>query len=585
MPLTTSEFLNKYSQGISKNGANAFGNLMVRRFGKMEESGFTVQIPEDIWKYDGKGVLQKVSKDEIDRTPTMVNQMLQGTVYVIPGRDADGQLDFTKIETITVAEYNGMHYVQMMDAATVKAAYEEKPVAEAPGFIDRLVDFFCRLVGKRDAVCALWDEVNRISKFAETLDTVKMLEENAEIAAFQTELVENSFAREEKALTEDEQKARTQKAKELYDERTVAGGNFKEELTEWYLAMYANTHEMFPAYIGEKTEIEMAQLDQQALTFAEGKIWFQEYAEKQGASYTRKMEFEEEFKRFDVRAALATTLAFAAGADHEMSTEDVFKVLAGEEVPNADDMKAQMSMAMAMLADPETRRSAEMQALIQKGTTRMCTLLEGQKDLTNGISYQLGRMIQRNQFAFGPSADRHDISMDLKISPMAKQIAQIQDEIIDSYNSNILQGFALFGDAGEVLTGVSAPLMLPLNAVGQTNAAFLDKMSKQPAGDREAFLKGNLPLLQQMNENLKGFISEYLEKDDCHWLKNPGELKAALNGGMVRAYHEAVVKGLKETGKMPSFRKEFDYSIDPNEPVYDPYTGEVKKNEPARGLS
>lgn len=297
------------------------------------------------------------------------------------------------------------------------------------------------------------------------------------------------------------------------------------------------------------------------------------------------MEFEEEFKSFDVRAALATTLAFAAGADQEMSAEDVFKVLAGEEVPNADDMKAQMSMAMAMLADPETRRSAEMQALIQKGTTRMCTLLEGQKDLTNGISYQLGRMIQRNQFAFGPSADRHDISMDLKISPMAKQIAQIQDEIIDSYNSNILQGFALFGDAGEVLTGVSAPLMLPLNAVGQTNAAFLDKMSKQPAGDREAFLKGNLHLLQQMNENLKGFVSEYLEKDDCHWLKNPGELKAALNGGMVRAYHEAVVKGLKETGKMPSFRKEFDYSIDPNEPVYDPYTGEVKKNEPARGLS
>jgi hypothetical protein len=121
--------------------------------------------------------------------------------------------------------------------------------------------------------------------------------------------------------------------------------------------------------------------------------------------------------------------------------------------------------------------------------------------------------------------------------------------------------------------------------VGQTNAAFLDKLSQKPAGERQAFLKGNLPLLQQMNENLKGFISEYLEKDDCHWLKNPGELKAALNGGMVRAYHEAVVKGLKETGKMPSFRKEFDYSIDPNESVYDLNTGEVKKNEPAKGLS
>ena len=585
MPLTTSEFLNKYSQGIAKNGDNAFGTVMVKRFGKMEAGSFTVQMPEDIWKYDEKGVLQKVSKAEINQSATMMNQMLRGTVYVIPGRDADGQLDFTKIETITAAKYDGMKYVQIMDAATVKAAYEEKPVAEAPGFIDRLVDFFCRLVGKRDAVCALWDEVNRISKFAETLDTVKMLEENAEIAAFQTELAENRFAREEKELTEDEQNARTRKAKELYDERTVGGGNFKEELTEWYLAMYANTHEMFPAYIDEKTEIEMAQMDQQALIFAEEKIRFQEYAETQGASYTRKMEFEEEFKRFDVRAALATTLAFAAGADQEMSAEDVFKVLAGEEVPNADDMKAQMIMVMAKLADPETRRSAKMQALIQKGTTRMCTLLEGQKDLTNGISYQLGRMIQRNQFAFGPSADQHDISMDLKISPVAKQIAQIQDEIIDSYNSNILQGFALFGDAGEVLTGVSAPLMLPLNAVGQTNAAFLDKMSKQPAGDREAFLKGNLHLLQQMNENLKGFVSEYLEKDDCHWLKNPGELKAALNGGMVRAYHEAVVKGLKETGKMPSFRKEFDYSIDPNEPVYDPYTGEVKKNEPAKGLS
>ena len=585
MPLTTLEFLTKYSQGISKNGDSAFGTVMVRRFGKMEADGFNIHMPEDIWKYDETGVLQKVSKVGITQSITMMNQMLRGTVYVIPGRDADGQLDFTKTETITAAKYDGKLYVQIMDAATVKAAYEEKPVAEAPGFIDRLVDFFCRLVGKRDAVCALWDEVNRISKFAETLDTVKMLKENAEIAAFQKELAENRFAREEKELTEDEQKARTQKAKELYDDRTVSGGNFKEELTEWYLAMYANTHEMFPAYIDEKTEIEMAQLDQQALTFAEGKIRFQEYAETQGASYTRKMEFEEEFKRFDVRAALATTLAFAASADQEMSAEDVFKVLAGEEVPNADDMKAQMSMAMAMLADPETRRSAEMQALIQKGTTRMCTLLEGQKDLTNGISYQLGRMIQRNQFAFGPSADQHDISMDLKISPVAKQIAQIQDEIIDSYNSNILQGFALFGDAGEVLTSVSAPNMLPINAVGQTNAAFLDKLSKQPVGDREAFLKGNLPLLQQMNENMKGFISEYLEKDDCQWLKNPEELKAALNGGMVRAYHSAVMKGLQETGKMPSFRKEFDYSVDPNEPVYDLNTGEVKKNEPAKGLS
>lgn len=311
MPLTTSDFLNKYSQGIAKNGDNAFGTVMVKRFGKMEEGSFTVQMPEDIWKYDEKGVLQKVSKAEINQSATMMNQMLRGTVYVIPGKGADGQLDFTKIETITAAKYDGMQYVQIMDAATVKAAYEEKPVAEAPGFIDRLVDFFCRLVGKRDAVCALWDEVNRISKFAETLDTVKMLNENAEIAAFQTELVENSFAREEKELTEDEQKARTRKAKELYDERTRAAGNFKEDLTEWYLAMYANTHEMFPAYIDEKTEIEMAQLDQQALTFAEGKIWFQEYAEIQDASYTRKMEFEEEFKRFDVRAALATTLAFA----------------------------------------------------------------------------------------------------------------------------------------------------------------------------------------------------------------------------------------------------------------------------------
>ena len=585
MPLTTSEFLKKYSQGSAVNGDLLFESVMTKRFGKRVQGRFTTLMPEGIWKYDETGVLQKVSEDEINRPTMMMDQMLQGTVYVIPGRDTDGQLDFTKIETITAAKYNEFQYVQIMDAATVKAAYEDKPVAEAPGFIDRLVDFFCRLVGKRGAVCALWDDANRFTKFAETLDTVKKLNENAEIAAFQTELAKNRFAREEKELTEDEQNARTQKAKELYDERTQAAGNFKEDLTEWYLAMYANTHEMFPAYIDEKTEIEMAQMDQQALAFAEGKIRFPEYAETQGAPYTRKMEFEEEFKRFDVRAALATTLAFAFGADQEMSAEDVFKVLADEEVPNADNMKAQMIMAMAKLADPETRSSAKMQALIQKGTTRMCTLLEGQKDLTNGISYQLGRMIQRNQFAFGPSANQHDISMDLKISPVAKQIAQIQDEIIDSYNSNILQGFALKGNAGEVLTSISAPNMLPINAVGQTNAAFLDKLSKQPAGDREAFLKGNLPLLQQMNENLKGFISEYLEKDDCNWLKNPGELKAALNGGMVRAYHEAVVKGLKETGKMPSFRKEFDYSIDPDEPVYDLNTGEEKKNEPAKGLS
>ena len=217
MPLTTSEFLNKYSQGIAKNGDNAFGTVMVKRFGKMEEGRFTVQMPEDIWKYDEKGVLQKVSKAEINQSATMMNQMLRGTVYVIPGRDADGRLDFTKIETITAAEYNDFQYVQIMDAATVKTAYEEKPVAEARGFIDRLVDFFCRLVGKRDAVCALWDEVNRISKFAETLDTVKMLEENAEIAAFQTELAENRFARGEKELTEDEQKVSEKSIQDLTD--------------------------------------------------------------------------------------------------------------------------------------------------------------------------------------------------------------------------------------------------------------------------------------------------------------------------------------------------------------------------------
>jgi hypothetical protein len=100
--------------------------------------------------------------------------------------------------------------------------------------------------------------------------------------------------------------------------------------------------------------------------------------------------------------------------------------------------------------------------------------------------------------------------------------------------------------------------LLPANALGQTNAAFLDKLSQQPAENRLQFLKSNLHVLQEMNENLSNYVFQRAKEDNCSWLKNPENLKAALNGGMVKEYHEAVLQSLRETGKMPVFENALD---------------------------
>jgi hypothetical protein len=196
-----------------------------------------------------------------------------------------------------------------------------------------------------------------------------------------------------------------------------------------------------------------------------------------------------------------------------------------------------------------------MKALIQKGTARMCTLLENQQDLQSGISYQLGRVLQRNLVAFNSP---RDIAVDLELSPVAKQIVKLQDDIINSYNADILQGFALHGEMGSEMTKLQAFGLLPANALGQTNAAFLEKLSQQPAQDRLQFLKGNLHVLQEMNENLSNYVFQRAKEENCSWLENPEKLKAALNGGMVKEYHEAVLKSLRETGKMPVFENALD---------------------------
>ena len=342
--------------------------------------------------------------------------------------------------------------------------------------------------------------------------------------------------------------------------RAASAPKFDEELADWYMALYANSHEMFPTFISDEAEYEMTVLDQQALAFAEGKIKYAVAPIKlvdstEADHYQRKLDFEGAHKRFDVRVNTVTTLAFALTADQKLSAEDVFKFLGGEDVPGTEGLKEKMEAEMAKLNDSATRNSPEMKALIQKGTARMCTLLENQQDLQSGISYQLGRVLQRNLLAFNSP---RDIAVDLELSPVAKQIVKLQDDIINSYNADILQGFALNGEMGSEMTKLQAFGLLPANALGQTNAAFLDKLSQQPAQDRLQFLKGNLHVLQEMNENLSNFVYQRAKEEECSWLKNPGNLKAALNGGMVKEYHEAVLQSLRETGKMPVFENALD---------------------------
>ena len=568
MPPTVNDFLTNYSAGVNRDMLTAFETAIGNRIDReqdneMSASTYTVQMRQNLWKYGENGILQTVSFEESDPETVMEN-MLQGAVYVLPGIDADGQPDFTKMHTLSATEDEGKYYVQVMDAAEAKEAYENKPV-NAPTFIDRLVDFFCRLVGKRDTVCALWDEANKISGRA------KEIAVQGEKADFQNELLGKDYTRPEQNLSDVERSMRLKQAEELKNAkgRTAFAAEFDEELADWYMALYANSHEMFPTFISDEAEYEMTVLDQQALAFAEGKIKYavapiQLVGSTDADHYQRIQDLEGTHKRFDVRVNTVTTLAFALTADQNLSAEDVFKFLGGEDVPGTEGLKERMDAEIAKLNDAETRNSPQMKALIQKGTARMCTLLENQQDLQSGISYQLGRVLQRNLVAFNSP---RDIAVDLELSPVAKQIVKLQDDIINSYNADILQGFALTKknqdpaqqwEAGSEMTKLQAFGLLPANALGQTNAAFLDKLSQQPAENRLQFLKSNLHVLQEMNENLSNYVFQRAKEDNCSWLKNPENLKAALNGGMVKEYHETILQSLRETGKMPVFENALD---------------------------
>lgn len=566
MPPTVNDFLTNYSAGVNRDMLTAFETAIENRIDReqdneMSASTYTVQMRRNLWKYGENGILQTVSFEESD-PETVMESMLQGAVYVLPGIDADGRADFTKMHTLSATEDEGKYYVQIMDAAEAKKAYENKPV-DAPTFIDRLVDFFCRLVGKRDTVCALWDKANKITSHAK--EFADHDEQISEKISWNNELLGKDYARPEQNLSDAEKSMRLKQAEELKNAkgRTAFAAEFDEELADWYMALYANSHEMFPTFISDEAEYEMTVLDQQALAFAEGKIKYavapiQLVNSTEADHYQRKLDFEGAHKRFDVRVNTVTTLAFALTADQNLSAEDVFKFLGGEEVPGTEGLKEKMEAEMEKLNDSATRNSPEMKALIQKGTARMCTLLENQQDLQSGISYQLGRVLQRNLIAFNPVGSKLDIVVDLELSPVAKQIVKLQDDIIDSYNADILQGFALNGEMGSEMTKLQAFGLLPANALGQTNAAFLDKLSQQPAENRLQFLKSNLHVLQEMNENLSNFVYQRAKEEDCSWLKNPENLKAALNGGMVKEYHETVLQSLRETGKMPVFENALD---------------------------
>ena len=562
MPPTVNDFLTNYSAGVNRDMLTAFETALENRIDRDQDNEFsastyTVQMRQNLWKYGENGILQMVPFEESD-SETVMENMLQGAVYVLPGIDADGRADVTKMHALSATEDGGKYYVQVMDAAEAKKAYENKPVK--PTFIDRLVDFFCRLVGKRDTVCALWDKANMISSHAkEFADNDKKI---AEKISLSDELLGKDYTRQERNLSDVEKSMRLKQAQELKNAhgRTAFAVEFDAELTDWYLAMYANSHDMFPTFISDDAEIEMTILDQQALAFAEGKIKYavaptQSVGSSEADHYQRHQDFDGTHKAFDVRVNTVTTLAFALTADQDLSAEDVFKFLGGEDVPGTEGLKERMDAEIAKLNDAKTRNSPQMKALIQTGTARMCTLLENQQNLQSGISYQLGRVLQRNLIAFNSP---RDIAVDLELSPVAKQIVKLQDDIINSYNADILQGFALNGEMGSEMTKLQAFGLLPANALGQTNAAFLDKLSQQPAENRLQFLKSNLHVLQEMNENLSNYVFQRAKEDNCSWLKNPENLKAALNGGMVKEYHEAVLQSLRETGKMPVFENALD---------------------------
>ena len=105
MPPTVNDFLTNYSAGVNRDMLTAFETAIENRIDReqdneMSASTYTVQMRRNLWKYGENGILQTVSFEESDPETVMEN-MLQGAVYVLPGIDADGRADFTKMHTLS----------------------------------------------------------------------------------------------------------------------------------------------------------------------------------------------------------------------------------------------------------------------------------------------------------------------------------------------------------------------------------------------------------------------------------------------------------------------------------------------------
>ena len=95
MPPTVNDFLTNYSAGVNRDMLTAFDTAIGSRIDREQDNDFsastyTAQMRENLWKYGENGILQTVPFGESDPKTVMEN-MLQGAVYVLPGIDADGQ--------------------------------------------------------------------------------------------------------------------------------------------------------------------------------------------------------------------------------------------------------------------------------------------------------------------------------------------------------------------------------------------------------------------------------------------------------------------------------------------------------------
>lgn len=577
MPYTNAkEYMKAYSGNPSTDIKQALQNAIEKRFRETENVGdleffYDDHIQENLWKLDTNGVMSKVPYDD-GFSDRVTADLANGVVYVIPDVGSDGQPNFNNMVALTATrDEDGLYHVQMLDAQQAKDAYDNRPQSSEPTVIDKIVDFFCRLVGSRGAVCALWDEVNAARAAADRIQQASQiyapLTEDSE-KKLTEELLGKEFDGQRRELSGDEKNQRIGEARDLLQKNApLYMDRFDPELADWYLALYNRTHDLFPTYISENTEVDMTRMDQQALNIASGKLTYKEYkpdmSEPGKHCYYNRCLDTLAYNSFDVRANLVTTMAFALTAEQGMSAEDVFKFLAGEKVAGTEGLMERLNEEMAKFNNPETRNGDDVKQMIQAGTQRMCQLLEGQQDLQSAVSYQLGRTLQRNMIAFGgydpESTMPNDPQTDLKLSPMARDIVQLQDAVITSYNTVLMEGFALNGAKnGKIETLLHAKSFLPMVAQGHTNAAFLEKLSEQPVDQRLVFLKTSMRVLNEMNENMRGFVVSRLNDPNCTWTDSPENLKSAINGGVVKEYQQEVTRSLQESGKMPDYKAEFE---------------------------